>query len=226
MSKSLIAAAWAAGLLAATPAAAASIVNGSFEAGAPIPAGGFTTESAGSGDITGWTVGGVSVDYIGTYWQAADGQRSIDLSGSIFDPQTNTASGAVSQVLTTVTGKTYKVSFALAGNPDGPGGDSLKVLVTTASGAFPQVDTFLAGAGFNSHAAMGWVTKNFTFKATSGSTLLAFASDNDSFYGPALDNVSISAIPEPATWAMMIAGFGVAGATIRAARRRHALLVG
>lgn len=32
----------------------------------------------------------------------------------------------------------------------------------------------------------------------------------------------ISAVPEPATWAMMIAGFGLAGAAIRGRRRREA----
>jgi hypothetical protein len=29
-----------------------------------------------------------------------------------------------------------------------------------------------------------------------------------------------SAVPEPATWAMMITGFGLAGTALRAARRR------
>lgn len=36
-------------------------------------------------------------------------------------------------------------------------------------------------------------------------------------------NVStLAAVPEPATWAMMIAGFGLAGASLRSARRRIA----
>jgi PEP-CTERM motif len=34
----------------------------------------------------------------------------------------------------------------------------------------------------------------------------------------------ISAVPEPATWAMMIAGFGLAGAAIRTSRRRQFLV--
>ncbi|MBS0488498.1 MAG: PEPxxWA-CTERM sorting domain-containing protein, partial [Proteobacteria bacterium] len=34
---------------------------------------------------------------------------------------------------------------------------------------------------------------------------------------------SLSAVPEPATWAMMIIGFGVVGSTVRASRRRTAL---
>ena len=223
MRKYFVAAALAAGGLIASPASAALVQNGSFELGSPIPAGSFTTETPGSTAVTGWTVDGVSIDYMGTYWQAADGVRSIDLSGSIWDRDLNSASGAISQTITTVVGKVYKVSFAMAGNPDGPAGDSLKVMVTTVNGAFPQVDLFLAGGVFNSRAAMGWVTKDFLFRATSTSTSLAFASNTDSYYGPALDNVSVTGIPEPGTWALMIVGFGLAGGAIRTARSRSLL---
>jgi len=57
-----------------------SIVNGSFEDG--VDADGFVTLSTGAtgADIDGWKVGG-SIDYIGTYWQAADGNRSLDMNG-------------------------------------------------------------------------------------------------------------------------------------------------
>jgi hypothetical protein len=48
--------------------------------------------------------------------------------------------------------------------------------------------------------------------------------------GAAFDNVrldatplQVSAVPEPATWAMMITGFGAAGAMVRTRRRREAL---
>ena len=47
---------------------------------------------------------------------------------------------------------------------------------------------------------------------------LSFASDQNSFE---VDDISGSAVPEPATWAMMIMGFGLAGAAIR--RRRTVL---
>jgi len=42
-------------------------------------------------------------------------------------------------------------------------------------------------------------------------------------YGPALDNVTVTAVPEPSTWAMMILGFaGVGYMTYR--RRKVAAL--
>ncbi|MBS3960497.1 MAG: PEP-CTERM sorting domain-containing protein [Sandarakinorhabdus sp.] len=36
--------------------------------------------------------------------------------------------------------------------------------------------------------------------------------------GPILDNVLVTQVPEPATWAMLIAGFGLVGFAMR--RRR------
>jgi hypothetical protein len=42
----------------------------------------------------------------------------------------------------------------------------------------------------------------------SGSTTLSFTSlDVATPYGPVIGDVSISAVPEPATWAMMVLGF-------------------
>ena len=78
LNKRFLALALAAALCGA--AHAAPFQNGSFETG-PTP-GGYVTLSAGDTQITGWTVTGDSVDYIGSYWPAADGSRSLDLSGN------------------------------------------------------------------------------------------------------------------------------------------------
>ena len=91
--------------------------NGSFEAASVIPGGGFVTLKEGSTDITGWTVIGTvnyaySIDYIGGYWQAAEGYRSVDLNGT-------SDRGGVQQALATVAGQRYEVRFAMSGNPDG-----------------------------------------------------------------------------------------------------------
>ena len=40
----------------------------------------------------------------------------------------------------------------------------------------------------------------------------------------AVDNISITAVPEPTTWGLMILGFGAAGAALRTSRRRMALV--
>jgi hypothetical protein len=66
-----------------------------------------------------------------------------------------------------------------------------------------------------------WTTFTYRFTpTTSGELTLQFGSPGTRDYGPLLDNVLVTqaAIPEPATWAMLITGFGLVGF---AARRRR-----
>lgn len=51
-------------------------------------------------------------------------------------------------------------------------------------------------------------------------SVLTFIFGGDAADGAGLKLSLSSAVPEPATWAMMIAGFGLAGAALRSARRR------
>ena len=210
MKKLLIGAALAASMLAAAPAAnAAVLVNGSFEEG--TNPGSFLTLGNGNTDITGWTVGGNGIDYIGTYWKASQGVRSLDLAAL--------DQGGVSQTFATIVGREYVVSFDLAGNPDG--GLNQKAMVTSAGlGQLPALFTFDVGPG-NTHDDMGWQSFTYKFTAQSTSSTLNFSSLTRGPYGPALDNVGVtlSAVPEPATWAMMIIGFTGAGVAIRRRRR-------
>jgi choice-of-anchor C domain-containing protein len=198
----------AAALLLSGAAQAVTIANGSFESGSFTGAG-FDTLSAGDSSITDWTVGGAGIDWIGNYWQPSDGARSIDLSAI--------SAGSLSQAITTEIGQRYAVTFDLAGNPDG--GPFLKLVDVTVNGG--QSGTFAFTTGATSRAAMGWVGKTYRFTATSTSSVLAFTSQINTPSGPALDNVSISAIPEAATWAMLIAGFGMVGV---ASRRRRSVV--
>lgn len=203
-------------LLAAASAAPAQIVNGGFELG--NNPGTFTTLAPGDNtSITGWTVLPLGVDYIGSYWQAGEGNRSIDLGGN--------ARGGLSQFVTLQGGKDYIVTFLGAANPD-----SIKPnprMVTFSAGTFNQVFGFtLTGAETLSN--MGWqtfTTSRFT-AAPGGVTRISFLGGNagsTGAFGFALDGVSISAVPEPATWAMMLIGFAAAGSMMR--RRRNAMAV-
>jgi len=193
-------------------ASAATIVNGSFELG--TNPGSFTTLAAGSTAITGWTVGNTvgGIDYVGSYWQAAQGTRSIDLAG--------TGRGSIWQDVATEIGQRYVVSFFLAGNPDG--GSNLKVAATSIAGSDVQADYFTVVPGVNTRTSMGWQRYEYAFTATAATSRLTFASANaeNSPYGPALDNVSIAAVPEPATWGLMLTGFGLVGAGLRSRRTR------
>jgi choice-of-anchor C domain-containing protein len=182
------------GLMTMTATAQASLItNGSFESGT-FDGASFDTVNAGSNVITGWTVGGNSVDWIGGYWQPKDGSRSIDLAGN--------GPGSLSQSFATVSGQSYLVQYWMAGNPDGaPTVKHLdaSVVVDVSSSSFDDT-------GFTK-ANMGWTLKSFSFFANSTTSTLTFLDTDTGPYGPALDNVSVTAVPEPATWAMMILGF-------------------
>lgn len=196
-----------AALAALAPLAHASselIVNGGFESAANAFSGNFVTLGSG---LDGWTINAGTVDLIHSYWQPAGGSYSLDLNGG--------SAGTISQSFATTVGGTYNVSFSLAGNHDGGGDKTITVGVTD-----PHSFSFaLAGS---SRSAMGWQTESFSFVATSALSTLTFAGNPaNTYYGAALDNVSVTAaVPEPETYAMLLAGLGLVGAIAR--RRRPA----
>jgi len=193
-------------LLASTGWAAGPnlITNGGFESSTFN--GGFTTFAAGSTALTGWTIGQDSVDLINTYWAPASGSYSLDLSGN-YD-------GTISQSFATVIGQKYVVSFDMAANPDDHG-DPVKVMQAGLS----QQPLYSFSSVGHTHANMGWTTQSFSFIAAASNSTLFFASLQDSAGGVALDNISVTAVPEPETYAMLLAGLGLMGAV---ARRRRA----
>jgi choice-of-anchor C domain-containing protein len=208
---------------AAYPAIAAVnlISNGSFEAGTPNDnVSGFDTLNAGNASILGWTIGGDSIDWIGKYWQPANGSRSLDLSGL--------GLGSVSQTIPVINSQLYTVSFWLAGNPDND--PTVKELGVTTNGSS---QTFLFNTTGFDKSNMGWTPESFTFKASGSLETLTFASlncagdiANRCAFGPALDNVSVSAVPELSTWGMMLLGFaGISFVAYRRARNASSIRI-
>jgi choice-of-anchor C domain-containing protein len=190
----------------AAHAATEMIVNGGFESPVNAFAGSFMTFASG---LDGWTINYGSVDLINSYWAPAAGSYSLDLNGG--------SAGAISQSFATEIGKTYNVSFMMAGNPDNSG-DNIKTI--SANVTAPNVFSFdIAG---KSSANMGWVTQTFSFVATGTSSTLTFVGDPaNTAYGAALDQVSVmQAVPEPETYAMLLAGLGMMGYLAR--RRKDA----
>jgi len=176
------------------------ILNGSFELGTN-PGGSYITLYAGSNDIENWTITTGSIDYIGGYWQASDGSRSIDLSGYY-----QAGEMEISQPFTTIVGQQYLLTFDMAGNPD----DNQKIKNLSVTIA-EQSQNFTFDATGKTKANMGWITKSFVFTATDINTSLKFTSmmSSTDAWGPALDNVSVTVIPEPGTFLLL--GFGFAG---------------
>lgn len=201
--KKLISSMAAATLLAISPAQAAVnlVSNGSFETG--TEPGTYATVGTGETTIADWSVTSGTVDYIGGYWQAADGARSIDLAGNSY--------GTLSQAVNLVANQAYNLTFFLSANPDN---SEFPRTVQVGVGGLTQNFDF---TGSPNRSDMGWQQQSYNFVATTtGSTLLSFKALNaGNFYGPALDNVSLSAVPEPSTWALMLLGFGMVGFGLR-----------
>ncbi len=173
-------------------AQASPFTNGGFESpGGSFP--GFTLLTAGSTTIPGWTVGGgsASIDWIGTLWVPSQGNQSIDLNGS--------SQGSIFQTFDTTPGQLYRVLFDLSGNPDGlPLVKTLNVQATGNAALGYSFDV----TGF-SRPNMGWQTFGYQFVASGTSTTLTFSSTTGGiFFGPALDNVRVAAVPAPTTMAV------------------------
>jgi choice-of-anchor C domain-containing protein len=135
-----------------------------------------------AGTISGWTVTAGNVDWISEkYWDAPDGDKSLDLVGR--------APGTISQDLDTIAGKTYFVTFQLAGNPNSA---SVKKVLVTAPGFSQEYEFNTSG---KTRTNMGWAQKDFTFVATGASSALSFkATGYNTNDGPALDAVTVTQI--------------------------------
>lgn len=148
------------------------------------PAHGFSTLSAGAA-IGPWTVTQNNVDLMGAdSWQAADGDQSVDLSGSIAPIR-----GAVARTFPTdglpLPLFTYVVTFCLAGNPDsGPAVKTGQVLLNGT-----PVKDFSFDITGRSPADMGYRLETLSFTSKAAEAEIEFVSTTNTAYGPVVDKV-------------------------------------
>ncbi len=180
------------------------VVNGGFEA---------TTQANGTWNIysnlPGWTggAGGIELrnNVVGT---AFEGSNFIELD--------TTGNSSISQLINTTAGGQYVLSFAYSPRP----GVSAASNPIEALWNGNSLGIFTAAGG----AQNNWSTYSFNVTGNGGPTSLLFRAvgPSDSL-GGSLDNVSlVTAVPEPETYAMMLAGLAGLGFM---ARRKKAVKI-
>lgn len=219
MKKLIFAAAIATAAMTAAPAMAQNlIVNGGFE-----------QSTSPTVTPTGWTSVGHSdgvIPYASFGTPAYQGNYYYDFGG--YGNSNGPAGDGIFQTVATSAGTTYALNFGLS-SENSSGGSSV---------LYVYFNDILAGTytqAIDSRYTVfqkPFVTQTLNFTATSASTQIKFIQGaniggTNGSNDPLIDGVSFAAVsgavPEPATWLMMIAGFGMIGGTLR---RRSAVTTG
>ena len=170
--------------------AANLLINGSFE----------------TGDLTGWTSTYGSYNPFGTtYGSGMDGKYWHWLAGY------ETPITTYQDVSGLTSGQSYTMTFIMASEFTHT--DSVRVSVNGGAGTLFTAPAY-SGAFWDT-----WASETYTFTAGPGVNRIQFDTVglNQGGYDVGLDNVVLSAggVPEPASWAMMTIGLGLAGAALR-----------
>ncbi|MCA9227663.1 MAG: PD40 domain-containing protein, partial [Planctomycetales bacterium] len=148
------------------------IENGSFER--PWVESGFSNSAKLS--LPGWHADDVDVVY--SYYDAASGMQSLDMSGG--------SSGAAWQTVVTTAGQDYELSFYVSVNPHPEGERSMQV-----SWDGKKLDEITISSKGRTTRKMRWERRQYRVRASSSSTELRFVSLERSGTGVALDDVRL-----------------------------------
>ena len=192
----LIAFAATASILAMTsPALAQPVPTETFEAGAPT----FTFDTTG-GNV-GIADGNVYSVCCGT--DPADTNKFVAFGGG------GPGSGTLSTSFRTALGRLYTVAFDYAALGGGSEALNFSINGTQLFSVSPTAQ----------NQPISFTNGSFTFTGFSGfgpNTTLSISSTGTFGVDAIIDNLSVSgAVPEPATWALMILGFGAVGGAMR-----------
>ncbi len=139
----------------------------------------------------GWTVSSGSVDVIGDpsfFDLLPENGRYIDLDGSTGQ------SGQFTNVVSLLAGQNYELTFDLAGSQRG----SNETVYVQFGDTYADY-TLNSGDGFSNYSLSFTPTVTDTY-------FLSFQNVGGDNVGALLDNTSVSAVPEPETYAMLLIG--------------------
>ena len=130
----------------------------------------------------GWQITAGSVDLVGpSSAQAAEGVQFVDLNGNdVAGP------GTISQTIPTLPGHKYRLSFQLAGNPNG---DPVIKTMTASIGTMTQDFTFDTTGHTNLN--LGWVEKDVDALSCSSTLPVTLKTTTPGQRGPNIDAVSV-----------------------------------
>lgn len=179
------------------------LVNGSFEA---------TTQANGSwsrqNSISGWTVGANQVEVRnGIAGNALDGHNFVEL-----DVDRNSW---ISQTIATAAGQWYQLDFDVSNR------SGVAVASNGLDWSFGSAGGSALIASLNNSGDNQWMHFSSKVQATGSSLTLKFiATGNSDSLGSSLDNVRVSAVPEPDSVMLMLAGLGAMGFVARRRKGR------
>jgi len=212
-------------------AAAIALVPGSASAADLVANGGFEApdivdsccNTVPSGALPGWGVDFGNVNVVNGTFASSNGNLAF-AGDQYLDLVGQGGIGSISQVVSTVAGQAYNLTFAYSHNL------FAGLAEATASYAIEGLTGIISHSG-GSNADLNWQTFSGSFVASGSSATLTFTNlTGAANEGVFLDAVSITeaqigqtgAVPEPSVWLTMLLGFGALGGALRARRQPKA----
>jgi len=169
------------------------VVNGGFESPAISP------PYALNMNPTGWTgLGDLVVQGYAGAVSSGDGNQWLDLNPGV-GPGTG-----MSQSITLSAGQTYQFSFLYNG---GGGGSTTQIAYSIG----PSLSGSVSTASLNVYGGSPWAIFSTKFSPTVSDAETLNFMPNGAWSGGFIDAVNVSAVPEPKTYAMLLAGLGLMG---------------